>query len=220
MFLVASFIISSISLVLPSASTTTTTAVNQTCTDRIGNCVSYGSKICSGTYQTWAEINCKDFCGLCVGTVLVPTAGPLAPSPGTCADEIRNCTLYDKTICSGAYHVWAKQHCADFCGFCTSQQVTQQVINTHCTDLLPNCNAYGKSVCRDPYTSWSKENCAGTCGFCGGQQPVTKPTPCMNKISNCPDHTKYACVGVYVTWAKQHCALYCGLCSVSSNLIG
>ncbi|XP_060081261.1 uncharacterized protein LOC132560579 [Ylistrum balloti] len=87
------------------------------CVDVEPNCETYGLAACQMAFTSWAANNCARFCGLCVNAEIPTPPSGAMPSRAGCHDT-QNCTAYSHDVCT-KYNIWARQHCASFCGFCS-----------------------------------------------------------------------------------------------------
>jgi len=137
-------------------------------------------------------------------TVLVGTEADNIGSTGSACtpgqgDKLQNCYLYGKQACTGQYVQWAKDNCAEFCGFCVKGSTTP----APCEDKIPNCKAYGADyICTGAFTSWAEYNCRKFCGFCGCRDLLPK--------KECYDLKALCSVKNYI---EKNCPKTCGLCS-------
>ncbi|XP_021353006.1 uncharacterized protein LOC110450081 isoform X2 [Mizuhopecten yessoensis] len=92
---------------------------DDSCVDKEPNCETYGLAACQTAFSSWATKNCARFCGICINAEIpTPPASPDAlPSRAGCHD-VQDCNAYSRDVCTD-YAIWARQHCASYCGFCT-----------------------------------------------------------------------------------------------------
>lgn len=215
------------------------------CTD-----AAQGKYICTercprfGTIQQGCSLvpDANDRC--CQQVTCRPTAPPATPGPQTnnpgpggatsspgstgsaCTpgqgDKLQNCYLYGKQACTGQYVQWAKDNCAEFCGFCQGSTTPAP-----CEDKIPNCKAYGADSCTGGFTSWAEYNCPKFCGFCGGATTAPAPTsgssnngPCTDKLPNCAAYDQSSCSGAFEPWALDNCRKTCNLCNSQQQSVG
>ncbi|KAK3591361.1 hypothetical protein CHS0354_040323 [Potamilus streckersoni] len=138
------------------------------CADLLDNCDAYGHYACEGQYKTWAEKNCRAYCGFCTMAVTTP--------PPACADKLSNCALYGQTACTGIYEPWARDNCRKFCNLCHTTVApgpTSPVApNPQCQDQISNCAQYTTAACNPPYEEWAVQNCPRFCNKCHLIGPV------------------------------------------------
>lgn len=189
----------------------TTTVAPEDCKDKIPNCEGYGEEACTGVFQSWAQKNCPQYCGFCIG---------LTTAPKPCMDYIPNCEQYGEETCSKKmYKPWAKKNCRRFCGFCTGptvetkKPITTTIASSACYDYIPNCHRFGKEACKVEYRAWATQNCPYYCGFCttlGTPEP-----PCTDRV-DCSKFNKEHCREKdYKLWLHDNCRKFCGYCNAS-----
>ncbi|XP_033756389.1 titin-like isoform X7 [Pecten maximus] len=152
--------------------------------------------------------------------LFVGTQAPQLPNSGgvdlNCVDKQANCVAFGKQSCQPPYDKWAKDNCANFCGFCQGPTTPAPA----CVDKIQNCEAYGQTVCNDPqYGTWAVENCRYFCRKCTVQQlqvadsmtTTIAPERCVDKV-DCRLYGKSSCSGNFKGWANENCMNYCGFC--------
>ncbi|XP_021364449.1 uncharacterized protein LOC110457477 [Mizuhopecten yessoensis] len=154
-----------------------------------------------------------------------------APTATTqCKDNRADCASFGQYSCHAPYADWARDNCANYCGFCSGSSGTQAPsAATVCEDKIPNCQDYGTDTCTGQYTGWASFNCPKFCNLCGGSatpNPVINPTPgtgsgtCSDVLPNCAEFTRDSCSDPYLQWAKTNCPHYCGLCGQTGSGTG
>ncbi|KAK3611253.1 hypothetical protein CHS0354_003882 [Potamilus streckersoni] len=138
------------------------------------------------------------------------------PTPRTfnpdCKDQLDNCYSFSKEYCRAPYEQWAKDYCANTCGFCIGPTTPA----LPCTDNITNCESYGTNVCTDlNYRTWANKNCRYTCRLCADGFIYTTttlaPEKCVDKVE-CRRYGNTACSGQYKDWSHDNCPMYCGYC--------
>ncbi|KAK6186003.1 hypothetical protein SNE40_008122 [Patella caerulea] len=142
-------------------------------------------------------------------------------SPCTNNKGYDSCRGYGKASCGGIYENWAKENCAQFCGYCVDPYATKRP----CINTIDNCEVYSSDICTNKaYRIWAEDHCNKFCGFCDANvttsaiqvhttiQPPTVSGNCTNAQDDCDHYLDSACVGTYAPWASQNCALRCGYC--------
>ncbi|XP_035824757.1 uncharacterized protein LOC101847325 [Aplysia californica] len=104
------------------------------CKDKISTCANYGSDLCTGTYKTWAKVNCERYCGICSPLYTV--------APPTCNDVINDCVSYGIASCSGSYRPYMEKNCKRFCGYCGIDTQSLGFCNTTQTNVADGSCAY------------------------------------------------------------------------------
>ncbi|XP_021340505.1 uncharacterized protein LOC110441633 isoform X4 [Mizuhopecten yessoensis] len=149
----------------------------------------------------------------------VPQLPPIGGIDINCVDKQANCVAFGKEACAAPYDKWAKDNCANYCGFCHGATTPAPA----CVDSIKNCEAYGQTVCNDPkYGTWAAENCRYFCRKCTVQQlqiadsitTTISPEQCVDKV-DCRLYGQSSCQGSFKGWAKENCRNFCGFCTGS-----
>ncbi|XP_033751392.1 uncharacterized protein LOC117335477 [Pecten maximus] len=90
---------------------------DDSCVDLEPNCETFGLAACQMAFSSWATKNCARFCGICVSGDVPTPPSAVHPSRAGCHDA-QDCTAYSHDVCT-KYEIWARQHCALYCGFCS-----------------------------------------------------------------------------------------------------
>ncbi|XP_021340502.1 uncharacterized protein LOC110441633 isoform X1 [Mizuhopecten yessoensis] len=147
----------------------------------------------------------------------VPQLPPIGGIDINCVDKQANCVAFGKEACAAPYDKWAKDNCANYCGFCHGATTPAPA----CVDSIKNCEAYGQTVCNDPkYGTWAAENCRYFCRKCTVQQlqiadsitTTISPEQCVDKV-DCRLYGQSSCQGSFKGWAKENCRNFCGFCT-------
>ncbi|KAL3863515.1 hypothetical protein ACJMK2_005269 [Sinanodonta woodiana] len=138
-----------------------------------------------------------------------PTPGAFNPD---CKDQLDNCYSFSKEYCRAPYDQWAKDYCANTCGFCIGPTTPA----LPCSDNITNCDSYGTNVCTDlNYRTWANKNCRYTCRLCADGYVYTTttiaPANCVDKME-CQRYGNTACSEQYKEWSHENCPSYCGYC--------
>jgi len=216
-----------------------TQAPSGVCTgDKLDNCASYTTSVCSNSdYTKWVQDNCCAFCGGGGGAPSIPSGGSMtggSMTGGSCTDKLTNCADYTSSVCSdSSYSGWVTENCAAFCGKCggtsSGSGNPMPIVSGggSCSDSLANCADYGKAVCTNAdYASWVKTNCQSYCGQCGSSTGTmtggmtgtgtggSGPSAsfCMDKL-DCKSYSPDICTNTdYAQWAKENCPATCNMC--------
>ncbi|XP_052261429.1 A disintegrin and metalloproteinase with thrombospondin motifs 20-like isoform X2 [Dreissena polymorpha] len=127
------------------------------CSDLLPDCKqTYGHDICYGTYKQWAEVNCKDTCGVCADR---------APPTTTAPDLDERCGQYLQggqalELCVTKYRIWGERNCPTTCEPCIGAVDRPR-------DVTVRCEMYNRKYCLDPaYRQFMSANCGRYCCHC------------------------------------------------------
>ncbi|XP_045190733.2 uncharacterized protein LOC123547587 isoform X2 [Mercenaria mercenaria] len=151
---------------------------------------------------------------LSFGTTAPPVPKSFDPN---CKDKMDTCWKMPESNCRAPYEDWAKEYCANRCGYCIGPTTPAPP----CVNKLPNCESYDKSVCTNPdYATWAGDNCRYFCRKCSNAElarldsitTTISPQDCVDKV-DCRQYGANACSDGFKAWSKDNCPNHCGYCT-------